>query len=141
MQPCQIQNRRLFRTGGIYKILSNMEDDPAYSKPWHSHKVLCKYFEGYFGKFRDTDAYSVTLTGLQLRRRVKASLVFFENRKNSPEFGKKDSDCIHYWVKISIRDVVLRVFRRNGSLRGFFSSALYKIFIEVSQFHPRSSMS
>ena len=44
-----------------------------------------KYFQGYLGIFRDTDAYSVTLTGTQLGRGEwgRPSLPFFEKPKSA----------------------------------------------------------
>ena len=39
--------------------------DHAYSESWHSQNSLFKHFQGYLGIFRDIDAYSVTLTGMQ----------------------------------------------------------------------------
>ena len=38
-----------------------MLDDQVYSEPCHSKNSLLKHFQ-----FRDTDAHSVTLTGVQL---------------------------------------------------------------------------
>ena len=38
---------------------------------------------------RDIDAYSTTLTGAQPGWRGRPPLLFFENRKKCPDFGKK----------------------------------------------------
>ena len=43
-----------------------MLDDHAYSEPWPSQNNLFKYFQGYLGIFMNIDAYSTTLTGVQL---------------------------------------------------------------------------
>ena len=43
------------------------------------------------------------------------TLLFSENRKRCPDFGKKGRDCIHLCVKFSIQNVVLRVSRRRYS--------------------------
>ena len=56
-----------------------MEDDQAYSEPWHSKSRLFKYFQGYLGIFRDIDAYSATFTGAQLGGRGNSPLHFYEN--------------------------------------------------------------
>ena len=57
IQSCHIQNPGLSKTRAIFKSLSDMQDDDdAYSKP---------HFPEYLGIFRDTDAYSATLTVAQ----------------------------------------------------------------------------
>ena len=35
----------------------------------------------------------------------RPSLTFFENREKCPDFGKKDPDCAHLWVKFPIQNV------------------------------------
>ena len=47
IQPCDIQNPGLLRTGGIFKSLSNVQDDQAYSEPWHSQNSLFRHYQGY----------------------------------------------------------------------------------------------
>ena len=69
IQPCHIQNSGLFRTGGIFKSLSNIYDEQAYSQPWHSQNNLFNHFQRYLSIFRDIDAYSATLTGVQPGRK------------------------------------------------------------------------
>ena len=81
---------------GIFKSLSNMSDDQAFSVPWLSQNSLFKHFQGYLGIFRDADSFLATITGAQLRGRGKASPALFENRKKCPEFGKKGPDCVHF---------------------------------------------
>ena len=44
-----------------------MEDDQAYSQPWHSQNSLFKHFQGYLGIFKDIDVHSATLRGAQIR--------------------------------------------------------------------------
>ena len=46
-------------------------------------------------------------------RSLPSPLPFLENQKMSPDFGKKDPDSIHLWVKFSIRNVVSKVSRGN----------------------------
>ena len=41
-------------------------------------------------------------------------LPFFENRKKCPDFWKKESDCVHPYVKFTIQNVVLRVSKRKS---------------------------
>ena len=53
--------------------------DQAYSEPWHSHNSLFKHFHEYLGIFRDIDAYSATLTCMQLSGRGEACPALFEN--------------------------------------------------------------
>ena len=65
-------------------------------------KILCKYFQGHLGIFRDIDAYSSTLTDVQLGGGGRSSLSFLENRKKYSDFGKEGPDCVHPWVKLSI---------------------------------------
>ena len=54
-------------------------DDWAYSEPWHSQKSLFKHFQEYLAIFRDIDAYSAPLTGVQLGGRGGLPCHFFEN--------------------------------------------------------------
>ena len=89
LQACLIQKSGLFRTWGIVKSQSNMSDNQAYSEPWHSQNSLFKYFRRYLGIFRDIDAYSATLTSMQLRRRWDTSTASYENWKKVPWFWKE----------------------------------------------------
>ena len=54
-----------------------MQDDHAYLQ--HSQKSLFKCFQGYLGIFRYIEAYSATITGVQLGERGEASPSLFEN--------------------------------------------------------------
>ena len=49
--------------------------------------------------------------------------------------GKKGPDCVRHWVKFSIQNIVLRVYRRESSKlfpRGaFFSCVFDEMLIEV----------
>ena len=87
----------------------------SYSESWHSHNSLFKHFQGYLGIFSSINAYSATLTGVQLAESGEASLTLFENRKGCTDFGKKGPDCVHLWVKFPIQNLVLRVSRRKNS--------------------------
>ena len=89
IKPCHIQNPGLFRAQGIFKSLTLISDDQAYSDTYHSQNSLFKHFQGYLGIFRDIESYSATLTDAQLSRRGEASHVIFENWKKCSEFGKK----------------------------------------------------
>ena len=65
---------------------------------------------------RDVDAYSATLTGVELGGEEKLPpLLFFENRKQCPDFGRKGTDCIQLWIKFPTQNVILRVSRRKIS--------------------------
>ena len=112
MEPCYIQNHGLFRAQGIFKGLSNMSDDQAYSEPWYSQNSL---FQGYLDIFKDVDACSTILTSTQLRGRGEASPAVFENQKKCSDFGKKDPNCFHLWIKFSTQNIVLKVRRRENS--------------------------
>ena len=122
--PC-ICNRVTFRTLAHLELeassesLSSMEDNQAYSEPWHSQYRLLKHFQGYLGIFIDT--YSTTPTGVQLGGREGPHLRFFENRKKCP-------DCDHLWVKFFIQNVVLRVLRRKDS-RIFPCQDIFLVFL------------
>ena len=92
----------------IFRILVYLEPQ-ASSKVCRTCKIIrqsqssiSKHFQRDLGIFRDTDAYSATLTGAQLGERGEASPAFFENRKNSSDFWKKGLDCVHFWVKFPI---------------------------------------
>ena len=61
-------------------------------------------------------------------------LLFLENQKKCPDFGKKSPNCVHSWVESSIQNVVLRVSSRKSSkifLCGVFFCVFDKKFIEV----------
>ena len=53
----------------------------------------------------DIDAYSATLTVVQLGGRRKTSPALFENQKKCP-------DSVHLWFKFFTQNVVLGVSRR-----------------------------
>ena len=53
--------------------------------------------------------------GEQLRSEGGSSLSFFENQKSTFIFGKKGPSCVHIWVKNSIQNVILIVYRRKNS--------------------------
>ena len=89
-----------------------MSDNRAYSESWYSQNSL---FQGYLGIFRDVDAYSTILTGMQLRGREEVSPGVFENQKKCSDFGKKDPNCFHLWIKFFIQNIVLKVCRRENS--------------------------
>ena len=59
----------------------------------------------------------------------------FWKSKKCPDFEKKDPDCVHLWVKLSIQNLDVRVSRRKNSqnftLRGLYSCVFDKMFIEV----------
>ena len=60
---------------------------------------------------RGIDAYLATLTGAQLGKMGWTLLLFFffENWKKCSNFGREKSpDCVHFWIKFSIQNVVLR---------------------------------
>ena len=96
----------------------------------HSQDSLSKHFQVYLGMFRDIDAYSPALSGMQILGRGGLPVFvffffFFESRKKVLfSFWEKGSDGFHLCVKLSIQNVVLRVSKRknlqNVSLRGLF---------------------
>ena len=61
----------------------------------------------------DIDAYSATLTGMQLERRRKTSPALLEDQNKCPDFGKKSPNCAHHCIKFSIQNVVLRASKRK----------------------------
>ena len=69
VQLCHIQNQAYFEPKGSSKACQH-KDDHAYLQ--YSQKSLFKNFQGYLGIFRHTEAYSATLTGVQLGGRVDA---------------------------------------------------------------------
>ena len=42
-------------------------------------------------------------------------ILFSENRKSCPDFGKKGANSVHLWVKYSIQNVNVRVSKRKNS--------------------------
>ena len=83
-----------------------MSDDQAYPEPLHSQNSLFKHFQGYLGIFRDTDRYSATSTGAQLKGGGETSFTLCKNLKKYADFEKKDPDCVHLWVKFAIEKIV-----------------------------------
>ena len=96
----------------IFRTLTHIEPEALqkpvkhvrsrYSGSWLSPNSLFKHFQGYLGIFRDIDAISATLTGVQLGG-GRPPLSFSENQKKCPDFGKKGPNCVHLWVKFSIQ--------------------------------------
>ena len=68
-----------------------------------------KFIQAFSRIFGDIDVYSATLTDTQLGQRGEASPGLFENQKKCLDFGKKGPDCVHFWIKFSIQNAVLRV--------------------------------
>ena len=72
MKPCHTQNPCLLRIQDIFKNLSNMWIDHAYSEPRHGPNSLFKHFQGYLGIFWNIAAISPTTdTDAQLVGRVE----------------------------------------------------------------------
>ena len=55
-----------------------MQDDYAYTEPWHSQNSLFKHFQEYLGIFRNIDTYSARLTGAQVGEEERPSLPFLK---------------------------------------------------------------
>ena len=70
-------------------VHSNMSDDQAYTKPSHSQNSLFKHFQGYLGVFRNIDAYSATLTGVQQGGEWRPRLPFLKIEESVLIFEKK----------------------------------------------------
>ena len=91
-----VQNPGLFRTWGIFKILSNMQDDHAYLEPWHSQNCLLNCFQIYFRIFRDIDGNLALLSCVELGKKEKVSPAFFENQENCP-FLLQNTSSLNVW--------------------------------------------
>ena len=61
----------------------------------------------------------------------RSPLPFFENRKKYPDFGKQGPDCVDLWVKFSIQNLVLRVFRRKKTPKCFPAEPFFLVFDEI----------
>ena len=66
-----------------------MQNDHAYSEPWLSQNRLIKQFQEYLAIFRDTDVYSATLTGAELREEGRPPQLFLEIEKSVLIFERK----------------------------------------------------
>ena len=100
------------------------------------------HFQGYFGIFRDIDAYSATLTWVQLGRKGETSPICFENRKKCPDFRKKSSAYDHLWVKFSIQNIILEYLGEKTPKcfpGASFSCVFDEMFIELPWFHNISA--
>ena len=89
IQPCHIQNLGLFRTPGISKSLSKLQDVHAYSEHWHSEKSLFMHFQGYLGIFRDIDAHSALFRSAKQEGRGETSPNLFQIDKSVLFWEKK----------------------------------------------------
>ena len=78
IQLCQIQNHVLFRTRGVFKVCQTCKMIKHIQSPG-----IAKHFQGYLTIFRDIEAYSSTLTDMQLERRGETSPALFENKKSA----------------------------------------------------------
>ena len=114
IQPCHIQEPSLSSTRSIFKSLSNMYDDHAYSEPGIVRTVLSSIFQRYLEIFSDIGAYSATLTGAEPGGKRGGLPNPFWKSKKVPWFWKKGPDCVHLWGKFFIENVVLRVSRRKN---------------------------
>ena len=61
---------------------------------------------------RLTDLHPICHKGGQLERRGGLPFPFLKINKKCPEFRKKGPDCVHPYVKFTIQNIVLRVFKR-----------------------------
>ena len=93
-------------------------------------RSLFEHFQGYLGIFSHTHR--------------RATTACFEHQKEYSDLGKKGPDCVHLWVKISSKNVVLRVSTRKNSKMFHcavsFSWAFDEMFIEVPWFHKPSHL-
>ena len=69
-----------------------MQGDNVYSELRHSQHSLFKNFQEYLDIFRDIDAYSTTLTGVQLGGEGWSPLVFLKIGK-SVLISERGPDC------------------------------------------------
>ena len=78
------------------------------------------------------------MTGAQIGRglRVRPPLIFFENRKNCPDFGKKTLivSIFFHWIKFYIQNVISKVSWRKTPKcfnAGLFFHVFNEMFFEV----------
>ena len=131
--PC-IYNRLIFRTLAplrhLKKPVQHCKMIKHIQSPGIVRTIYSSNFQGYLGIFRDTGAYLATLTSAQIVGRRELPCPFLKIEKSVHLW------CVHFWVKFSIQEVVLRVSRRkklqNVSLRRpFFSCVFDEMFIEM----------
>ena len=77
----------------IFRTLTHIEPEALqkpvkhvrsrYSGSWLSPNSLFKHFQGYLGIFRDIDAISATLTGVQLGGGEASPVIFWKSKKVS----------------------------------------------------------
>ena len=98
---------------------------------------IFRYIQGYWSIFSHTHRCTT-------KDERGASPALFENQKKCPDFGKKSPDCVCFWLKFPIQNIVLRVSRRKNSnifLFGtLFSWFFDVIFIKVILFHKHSHL-
>ena len=142
-EACHIQNPGTFRTRGIFKSLSNMQNDQVYSESWHSQNSLFQHFQGYLGIFSNIEVCLPILIGAQLGKVGEVSPTHFWRSKKVPSFWRKGLDSAHLRIKCSIQNVIFGASRRKNpkvfpQLAFLFLSVFNEIFIEVPLFHETS---
>ena len=110
----------------IFKILAYLEPDTS-SNVCQTYKIIIifrvlayseQFIQAFSRIFRHIQGYWCIFR--QTHRRAKEGegrlpLSLFENRKKCSDFGKKGPHCVHLWVKCSISNEVLRVYRSKSS--------------------------
>ena len=112
----------------IFRTLAHLELE-ASSKACWTHKVIRhiqspgivrKVYSSILKDIRDIQGYwckfSFTL-GAQLMGKGEGFPCHFLNWKMCSDFGKRVPDCVHFGVKFSIQNVILRVSRRENVLK------------------------
>ena len=114
-----------------WNIMFNLEITKQAQEVIFSKKTVKPFhLQVFYNEVPVERSFSQKLLGLHLDPGGRPPLPLFENRKKYPDFGKEGPDCIHYYVKFSIQNVVLTVSRRKNSENfpcgAFFSCALTK---------------
>ena len=91
-------------------------------------RTLFKYFQGYLGIFTEIDAFINTHRNAAKEGVSGWGSTFFWKAKTMHGFGEKRSHCVHYWLKFSIQNVVLRVSKRK-TLKCFPAGPFFLVFL------------
>ena len=135
-----LYNRAIFKTLAYSKPEASSKDCPTCKVIMHiqSPVIVKTVYSSIFSRiFRHIEGYWCIFSHTHKRATRggggrRGLPCFFKNRKKCPDFGQKNPDCVHLWIKFSIQNVVSRVPRRkklqNVSLRGHFSCFLRNVY-------------
>ena len=146
-----LYNRAIFKTLAYSKPEASSKDCPTCKVIMHiqSPVIVKTVYSSIFSRiFRRIEGYWCIFSHTHKRATRggggrRGLPCFFKNRKKCPDFGQKNPDCVHLWIKFSIQNVVSRVIKRKNS-KMFPWEAIFLVFftkclLKCPSFIPPSS--